>query len=174
MVLPAFPYSLFVSSPFRIKMFMTAPTCLCSWLLPQCLATLAPSIGVAPLDISHPLFHSLPPLGYILFVSQVHDITAQCGFIRGESLSLVHPCLFVRQSVSQLVPLSRLSQRGAFASPPSWMGLLSQLLYKNLSGISFRCGDFAPCTTMGLPLPYRFVHFHPSLVEILYHFPHLL
>ena len=30
----------------------------------------------------------------------------------------------VSQSVSQLVPLSRLSQRGAFASPPSWMGLL--------------------------------------------------
>ena len=26
-------------------------------------------------------------------------------------------------SVSQLVSLSRLSQRGAFASPPSWMGL---------------------------------------------------
>ena len=43
--------------------------------------------------------------------------------IRGESLSLVHPCLLVSQSVSLSVPLSRLSQRGAFASPPSWMGL---------------------------------------------------
>ena len=34
----------------------------------------------------------------------------------------------VSQSVSQSVTLSRLSHRGAFASPPSWMGLF-QLFY---------------------------------------------
>ena len=58
-------------------------------------------------------------------LSFIRHVYSQCSheyFIRGESLSLVHPCLLVSQSV----PLSRLSQRGAFASPPSWMGLLYQ------------------------------------------------
>ena len=41
------------------------------------------------------------------------------GIIRCGCISVVHPCPSARQSVSWL------SHRGASASPPSWMGLLS-------------------------------------------------
>ena len=48
--------------------------------------------------------------------------------IRGESLSVVHPCPSVSQLVSQSHLAGWLSHRGAFASPPSWMGLLDSIL----------------------------------------------